>query len=128
MAITGKKFLELNKKRLIVTDHAHERLNVAADRCFLIGMLVDLFEKARHLKVNELSMLGYQSGTDKYARKGESSHYFLLPEDLVGTEAIAVVSDGMIGHEPDVMIWVTTLYVTNQTRNFRTISPRDLKR
>ena len=68
MAITGRRFLDLNKVGdLVITDHAQDRLSEVAGFTPTAALAKVWFQNARQLRADEMHELGYRPGQRKTA-------------------------------------------------------------
>jgi hypothetical protein len=117
MAVNGRKFLELNKKFLVITEHAVARLNVALRKEHTREEAYEVFANAPYLKVKDLFGLGYRSGVENHTKKGEESHYFKVQNGE--NEAVIVISKNQKFEDNEEIVWVTTLFPNSETNFFR---------
>ena len=114
MAITGEKFLQFEKKSLIITGHALSRIRDLAGVNLDPATALEMFHAARQVKCEELFALGYRPAIKRRKQKGIKSWYFRT--EIEGEEAIAVISTGQESH---ALLWITTYFKDKQTEEFR---------
>lgn len=115
MAITGAGFLNVCKAvSFEITDHALARLQECLGFHPTRGLAEVFFRRGRHLRYEELRLLGYRPDYHHRQETGVKSWYFRFV--VFGQELIAVLTEG---HQPGQMVWVTTYYPNEQSDNFR---------
>jgi len=114
MAITGEKFLQLEKKSLIITGHALSRIRDLAGVNIDPNTALNIFNEARQVKYENLLALGYRPAKKRRSQKGITSWYFKT--EIGGEEAIAVISTGRESH---ALLWITTYFRDKQTEELR---------
>lgn len=115
MAITGRRFLDLNKvDDLVITDHAQDRLSEVAGFTPTFALAKVWFQNARQLRADEMHALGYRPGYRRRKAQGECSWYFRFR--IFAQECVAVVPRE--GDEGPI-VWVTTYVANTQTLRFR---------
>ena len=111
MAITGEKFLSLNRTSCLrYSRHAKERLDEILGYRYADRDMEALFSGARQIKSSEMVMLGYRPDYDGRKSRGIDSWYFRA--EVGGTEVVIVVGYCKIYER---LIWVTTLGRSRQT-------------
>lgn len=116
MAITGKRFLELNRvDNVLVSEHAVARLHQWLGFEPTKALASIWFRRARHLKDTAIFDEGYRPAYSRRVEDGYQSWYFLFT--VFGQECVAVISRrGKTGP----LIWITTYAPNTQTFRFRT--------
>jgi hypothetical protein len=115
MSITGAGFLKVSKAtEFEITDHALARLQEYLGFHPTRGLAEVLFRHGRHLRHEELTLLGYRPAYHKRLKMGLKSWYFRFV--VLGQEVIAVLTEG---HRQGQLIWVTTYHPDEQSEHFR---------
>jgi hypothetical protein len=110
MAITGGRFLKLNgTDAIVLSRHALGRLRNRAHAFLSAGEALELFRRARQVRVKELSLRGYRPGYGRRLSRGMKSWYFRMV--LHGQELIAVVGQ----RDDGPLAWMTTYGRNAQT-------------
>ena len=115
MAITGKRFLELNRiNELEVSDHAIARMGQWIGFEPTSALAGIWFKRSRHLKGDTIFEHGYRPAYGRRTGAGYRSWYFEFR--VFGQECIAVISQrGKNGR----LVWITTYGPNRQTLQFR---------
>ena len=115
MAITGARFLKVSKAtELEITEHALMRMQEDLGFSIPRAQAEVLFEGGRHLRHEEMQLLGYRPAYGQRLRKGVKSWYFRFV--AFGRELIAVLTEG---HQNGQLVWVTTYHPTRQSELLR---------
>jgi len=103
MAITGQRWLQLTRaEHLEVCAHALHRIRERAGRWLNEEQAIELFLSARHVRPDDLLLLGYRPAYHRRLRGGQKSWYFRIVVE--GRELIAVIGQQGDGD----FAWVTT--------------------
>ena len=115
MAITGKRFLELNRlDALSISEHAMQRLAQTVGFKPTEALASVWFKESRHLKGDAIFEWGYRPAYSRRVEEGYRSWYFHFR--VFGQECVAVVSQrGKTGP----LVWITTYAPNLQTIRFR---------
>jgi hypothetical protein len=115
MAITGAGFLKVSKAtELEITEHALQRLQESLGFYTSRNLAENFFRQGRHLRHEEMQLLGYRPAYRQRIKNGIKSWYFRFV--VFGKEMIAVLTEGhQIGH----LVWVTTYHPTRQSELLR---------
>ena len=117
MATTGRKFLRLTKaQEFTISRHALDRVREYSGFDLTHGLASVLFRHSRHLRVDQVLLLGYRPRYGSRLAQGEHTWYFRFR--LFRQEFIAVVGEG---ERPGEYVWVTTYGMNEQTRNYRVV-------
>lgn len=115
MAITGAGFLKVSKTtEFEITDHAMTRLREYLGFHPTRGLAEVMFRYGRHLRHEELQLLGYRPAYHQRLKMGLKSWYFGFM--VMGQEMIAVLTEGQ---QPGKMVWVTTYHPDEESEHYR---------
>ncbi len=115
MATTGRKFLKVSKARgLTISQHALDRVREYSGFGLTRGLATVLFRHSRHLRAEQVMLLGYRPRYWGRKAEGEPTWYFSFR--IFGEEMLAVVGQG---EQPGEYVWLTTYGINEQTRHYR---------
>ena len=118
MAITGRRFLELNRvEDLVVSNHAIARMEQTIGFKPTTALASIWFKQSRHLKGDAIFDWGYRPASSRHLEEGYRTWYFRF--QVFGQECIAVISQRG-GAGP--LVWITTYAPNRQTMRFRQAS------
>jgi len=104
MAISGEKFLQVTQAtQFEITTHALDRMYEHTGLAPTYGLASVFFSRSRHVKPEEMRLMGFRPGHDRRKASGIRSWYFGFK--VFGQELIAVIAEG---RETGSLTWITT--------------------